>query len=190
MWGYSESEGKQEDCDLNKMAGDLDAVIKYARQQFGGRIIIIAHSLGTLVTRVLQPENIEKIIFTGITPPDVKQQLAGTIKRLLSRPGGEYNEQGISIYPRKDGTIQKVGSNYWQSFENVDPIKLTEELAKKTKLFIIKPKQDEVIGGAEVTEAYKTVSNVNYRELDGDHNFSKPEDRESLLKTIKQIINQ
>lgn len=58
--GYGKSEGREEDSDLNKMADDLASVLAWVRSEFGGRIMIIAHSLGTLVTRVLSPDGIEK----------------------------------------------------------------------------------------------------------------------------------
>lgn len=186
--GYGKSEGKQEEMDLNKLVDDLSSVLSWVRSEFGGRIMIIAHSLGTLVTRVLSPEGIEKMIFTGITLPDAHAHAAATIARLRSRPGGVFNEHGISSYPRKDGKIQKIGSQYWTSLRSVDPLKLTETLARKTDLIIIKPRHDEIVGGPETTIAYKGIPGVTYLELNGDHNFTDSADRQGLLMRLTEII--
>jgi pimeloyl-ACP methyl ester carboxylesterase len=186
--GYGESEGKQEDVDLNKMSDDLASVLTWVRQRYGGRLIIIAHSMGTLAARSLSPEGIEKIIFTGVTPPDASAHITSTQQRLQSRAGGVLNEDSISLYPRKDGTIQRIGSSYWKVLRGVRPLELMEALAQKTRLIIIKPKQDEIVGGSDITAAYCSLPGVTYLELDGDHNFTAPQDRQRLLETLAGLI--
>ncbi|MDP3964855.1 MAG: alpha/beta hydrolase [bacterium] len=186
--GYGQSEGRQEDVNLNTMADDLKSVLDWVRKKYGGRIMILAHSFGTLVTRYLSPDSIEKTIFTGITPPDVKAHMESTMKRIQSRVGGSLSENGVSIYPRKDGEVQKIGSSHWKILREVDPLRLAKILAQKTDLIIIKPMQDEIVGGEATTEQYKTISGIRFIELDGDHNFTSQRDRRGLLNTLERLI--
>ncbi len=186
-----QSEGRQEDLDVKKLAGDLGAVLDWVRKEYGGRMIIIAHSLGTVVTRLLSPEGIEKIIFTGVTLPSSEDHVANTQRRLLTnRPGGVLNEEGMSLYPRRNGIFQKIGSSYWSELRKVDPLDLMKVLAQKSQVIILKPKQDEIVGGPEATEVYKTIPNITYLELDGDHNFNDVEDRSKLLEVIFDFIKK
>ena len=53
--GYGQSQGRQEDVDLNKQAEDLAAVLEYTRHNYSGQINILAHSMGTYVA-CLSPE--------------------------------------------------------------------------------------------------------------------------------------
>ena len=58
--------------------------------------------------------------------------------------------------------------------------------ALKTNLLILKPMQDNTVGIIGFDE-YKKV-NAEYVELDGDHHFSKPEDRKVILEKIKEFF--
>jgi len=64
--GYGKSQGKQEDSDFKKQAGELKTVLDWVKKQFGGRIYVIAQSIGVFITAFLCPEGIGKIVFTSI----------------------------------------------------------------------------------------------------------------------------
>ena len=182
--GYGQSEGREEDMDLNKMADDLASVLTWVRKHFSGRVMIFAHSLGSLVVRVLAPDDVERIILTSINSPDSQAHVASTIQRIQSRQGGVVNEHGITLYPRLDGTIQKIGSQHWKVLRSINPLKLAEELSKKTDLIIIKGKQDN----PEVAKPYQDIPTLTYLEIEGDHNFTSPESRQQLLAVLSKYI--
>jgi hypothetical protein len=188
--GYGSSEGKQEEVSLPKMAADLRSVLIWADQNIFGRKIIIAHSLGTLVTSYTCPEGIERSIFTGLPRADTQETVNNIQRRITSRPDGVLNPSGISIYPRTSGTVQKIGPDFWASIAEANILELMKKYALKTELTIIKPIHDEVTGPPEITGAYRSIPGARYLEISGTHNFARKWDRNRLIKIIKQIVEE
>lgn len=184
--GYGKSEGRQEDVDYAKQAGDLDAVLSYIRPKYPGRINIVAHSMGTFITAFLSPIGIKKSIFTGVPNTDTVASNKRLQDRIIKR-GGVVNENGITIYPRTSGAVQKIGPSFWKIKREFNAIKAFEKYAEKSQLVIFKPLQDEVVGNDNF-DGYKNIPNLTYREINGAHNFSKPQDRRELIENIKAIF--
>jgi pimeloyl-ACP methyl ester carboxylesterase len=183
-----ESEGKSEDGDIDKWATDLNAVLEFVRSEFPtSKINILAHSLGGFITANASPDNINKIIMTGIPNSDANFTIERSVKRMIAK-GGTIDFEGISTYPRSSGRIDKVGPNYWKALQKFNPLSSVEDLAKKTELTLVHPIQDDVIGN-EHMEEYKTVPKVNYIELDGDHSFSTMISRINLINKINEILS-
>jgi hypothetical protein len=107
----------------------------------------------------------------------------------MTRPGGKFDENGISILPRSTGELQKVGPSFWKVLRDFNPVESVARLAAKTKLLILKPMQDEVVGN-EYFEEYKTIPGIQYVELNGDHGFRKKEDREILISVISKFLTE
>jgi len=185
--GYGASEGEDFEFQFQKAAGDADSVIRYAREHYPEKdISIIAHSLGTFVVSLLSPSNVHKTVFTSIpnsNPKFISEQLVG---RIIAK-GGKVDKEGISIYPRTAGGVQKIGKNFWRTLESFKPAKFIEELGAKTDLIIFKPMQDEVLEN-KYFEEYKELKNARYIEVDGDHNFKKREDRANLFNQVKAFL--
>jgi len=184
--GYGKSGGKQEEWSYAKGARDLQSVIDWTRENYQGEIYLLAHSMGTFVTAFLSPENIGKVVLTGIPNSNAKYILERFPDRFISRPGAVLDKSGISLFPRSSGQVSRIGPNFWTVLENFDPIKAITELNKKTKLIIFKPINDEVVGN-KYMEEYKSIPNLDFVELPGDHSFKKPEERIKLIQKIKDF---
>jgi pimeloyl-ACP methyl ester carboxylesterase len=187
--GYGKSEGKDEDVTYEKHAADLNSVLEYVKDHFPGKIYILAHSMGTYDTALLSPDGVEKTVFTGIPNDSYTYSYDRLKKRLTTRPGAVFDENGVSLYPRSTGTVQKLGTNFWKSLKSIDPVKLFHEYSLKTKLILFKPLQDEIVGN-DGFEGFKKIPTLQYVELNGTHNFKKPEDREVLIKKIIEFFHK
>lgn len=185
--GYGKSEGKDSKFQFQKAAGDVDSVIRYTRENYPTKHInIVAHSLGTFVVSLLSPFGIRKTIFTSIVNSNTKFVSSELQKRILSK-GGKVVKNGITIYPRSHGAIQKIGNDFWRTLENLNIIKYIKELGDKTDLIIFKPKQDDVLVNKYFDE-YKKIKNIKYVEVDGDHQFKNPIQRQNLFTLIKKFL--
>lgn len=186
--GYGNSEGKQEEVNYEKQAKDLEAVLSYVKKNFDGEIYLYAHSMGCFITAMLSPENIKKTVFSSI-PNYNTQHLSNFFQNwIVSKPGGSVDTNGISIFPRSAGGVQKIGLSFWKVLEDFDPMKAVSEFAQKTELLIIHAKQDPIIG-TEFVKEYADISGVEDIWLNGDHNYTKKEDREILIEKVKEFFN-
>jgi predicted esterase YcpF (UPF0227 family) len=185
--GYGLSDGKEEEFQFQKAAGDVDSVIRYARKKYPSKKInIIAHSLGTFIVTLLSPFEINKTVFTSIPNSDPKFVLLQLQKRIVKN-GGKINEDGVTIYKRTSGAIQKIGKDFWRTYRNFNMIEYLQDLARKTDLVIYKPLQDEVLEYKYFDE-YKNLANIQYVEVPGDHNFKKTNERNDLFLLIQKFL--
>ena len=184
--GYGTSEGKQEDVSLNTEAQDLDAVLKWVRKQFLGPVSLIAHSLGCAVVSHLNPSVIEKTIFIAPTHQNCEHLVKNLQQRMLLR-GGKIDEQGVSVYPRLSGEIQKIGALFWSTLRSFDPIASCRKFSIKTNLLLLYPKKDEIISKEGII-GYRKIATITFKELPGNHNFSEKKEREKLITTIQYFL--
>lgn len=187
--GFGQSDGRQEDVDYKKEAGDLTAVLEWVRQNFTGKIYILAQSMGGFVTCLLSPDGIEKTILLGL-PNTSTDYIVNRVKvRILSRAGGIFNEQGVSVFPRSSGEVQKYGPIFWKTLREFEPVKFVSQMAAKTKLFVIHSRQDEIVGN-EYLEEYKSIQGLAYIEVDGNHSFLDPLQRQVMIEKVKSIFER
>jgi len=186
--GFGKSEGRTEDFDYFKHAEDLKAVLSYTKQTFGGAIYIIAQSMGTFVTALLNPKDVVKTVFMGIPNSNTEYIIDRLQKRIASRPGAHIDLQGISLIPRSSGEVQKWGSQFWKTLKEFKPVTTVSKFAKNTSLLIIHPKQDEVVG-PDFQKEYDTIQNIKVEWINGDHSFKKWEDRLVLIERIKTFFS-
>jgi pimeloyl-ACP methyl ester carboxylesterase len=182
---YGKSEGEKEEGNLDKFSRDLNAVLAAVRREYGDRIYILAHSMGTQVTAYLSPEDIAKTVFSAPTEFNAEEQVAGFQRRITQR-GGTVNENGISIYPRTNGEIQTLGSRFWSTLRSFNTPQAVREYAKKTELMVIKPLEDDIIAYSPFP---RDIQPVTYVELHGNHNFTKSEDRQNFIRTIETFLH-
>lgn len=185
--GYGNSEGKQEDVNYEKQTKDLQAVLDYVREAFGGTIFIYAHSMGCFVTALLSPDGIEKTIFTSIPNWNTQHLSDFFVKWISSKDGGSVDKNGISLFPRSAGGVQKIGPSFWSVMESLDPLALVSSYARKTKLLLIHAQEDPIIGMQFVKE-YATMQDGEDMWIHGDHNYTKKEDREVLIEKVKTFF--
>lgn len=160
--GFGKSEGKTEDFDYYKHADDLAAILSYVQKIFPGSVYIIAQSMGTFVTALLNPKGITKTIFTGIPNSNTEYIINRLMKRFASKSGCSVNQNGISYILRSSGVTQKWGPQFWKTLKEFKPIKTVAEFAKNTNLLIIHPKQDDVVG-SEFQKEYDSIPNIQIK---------------------------
>jgi pimeloyl-ACP methyl ester carboxylesterase len=184
--GYGQSEGRQKDVSIEKHTHDLAAVLDFVRQKYQGKVDIIGHSMGTFVVSLLAPEGIDKTIFTGL-PSEDRQESIDKLQKKIRDKGGVVDENGISKYPRTSGGVQDIGPDFWRVQRELNPAEKFEAYSHKTKLVAFKPLQDEVVVNGKF-DGYKKIDSLEYFEVNGTHNFSKPEDRQELIKKIEAVL--
>lgn len=185
--GMGKSEGLIEDGTYSKYVDDIACVLTWARKEFGGEFNIVAHSMGCSVVALLCPDDIARTVMTGIPSSDTEFRIAHTKERTLKRPGGVWDEQGISIAINRDGAVRRTGPGFWKELRQFDAIKATTAFAAKTKLLIIRPEQDDVVPDVGIKE-YAAISGLEFITLPGDHRFSKPDDRKGLMAKIIEFL--
>lgn len=187
--GFGKSEGRQEDFDYYKHAKDLGAVLSYVRTTYPGKIYIVAHSMGTFVTTLLNPPDVEKAVLSGTPNSNTQFIIDRLIKRFTSKPGGKVDLNGISLVPRSTGEIQKFGPEFWKTLKEFNPVEAFNSFASHTKTLIIHPKQDDVVG-LDYQDEYNSVANATVIWTDGDHSFKKEEDRKKYVQHIRTFFTQ
>ncbi len=187
--GFGNSEGRQEDFDYHKHAKDLEAVLAYVRKTYPGKLYIVAHSMGTFVTTLLNPPDIEKAVLSGTPNSNTQFIMERLIKRFNSKPGGKVDINGISLVPRSTGEIQKFGPQFWKTLREYNPIASFTQFGSHTKTLIIHPKQDDVVR-LEFQEEYDAVPNATVLWINGDHSFKKAEDRKVYVQEIRSFFTK
>ncbi len=188
--GCGKSGGPEQDYSIHKSAKDLESVVEYARRLYPVKSInILAHSMGTVITTIFNPNSINKIIFTGITNLEL-QNIADRLEQRILSKGGIVDKSGITTYPRTSGKVQKLGPQFWSELSEYNIKEDLTTLANKSKVTIFKPLNDQIVGNGEEFDEYKHIPNINYVELSGDHNFSNKDDRINLINNIKEHLRQ
>lgn len=185
--GCGQSEGREEDANHQKFADDLKVVLKYVVSRFGPRIYLIAVSQGTTVATMAYSQLgeyfPEKTILLSPVDSNSSYGIERKKAKILKR-GGSVDELGISYSPRSNGDVQKIGPGYWQTLRTMNPLKQMSDLACKTKLLVVRGTEDEFIA-AESVAAYKTIANLDFIEITGNHTFKQPESRQKLIEIIQ-----
>ena len=184
--GYGQSEGRQEEASIVKYVGDLSCILEWVREEFKKPVYIYAHSIGTMVTSLLSPNNIEKVIL-GVAPSSNLEHFIECFRKRIESKGGSFNLYSVSIYPRTSGQVHKIGSVFWQSLRQLKPLEMVARLANKTSLLMIRAKQDEIIDDQFLSE-YKKITGIKYLEINGNHSFRIPTDRIVFIKEIKKFF--
>lgn len=186
--GFGSSEGKSEDFDLKKGGEDLQSVIDWVRLTYKGQLHLVSQSMATAITCFHQPQGIIKTVFTAhVNPYDL---VSGIKNRIMQRPGGKVDEQGISIYLRSSGEIQKFGPSFWLTLRGLDFMLGLKRLAEKTKLLVIRPQQDEIIilDNTQL-DIFRNQKEFAYVEIPGDHSFRGQQSRAQLCQAILSHLN-
>ncbi len=186
--GCGKSEGRTEDIDYEKHADDLESVIHYIKKIFPGYIFILAQSMGCFITALLNPKGIKKTVFTGLPNSNTKFIADRLISRFGTRPSGHIDFEGMSIFPRSSGANQKIGPSFWKVLFDLNPVEKVKNFAKNTKLLVIHPRQDEIVGSQYLSE-YAAIPDITIIKMDGDHSFKNLEDRKKLIDQIQQFFD-
>lgn len=184
--GYGKSEGRQEDMTIEKEATDLDTMIGFVRKNYGDNIYLLGMSLGCYVIALLSPDNIKNTVF--VSPPDSNQEV--TARRLEGKislkKDGVVNKEGITIYPRSSGELQRIGQGFWKSLHSFNAKDAIFAYSRKTDLFTIIPVGDEILERKNM-DIYDKCSKACIR-LKGNHAFTNPEERKALISNIVKLF--
>ena len=186
--GYGQSEGRQEEASITKHSRDLKTVLDFAESRYGGTTHILAFSMGCFAVLSLNPDKIGKTLFISPPNPDPERAIAATKARIQSRPGGKVDEGGISVYPRSDGSVQKLGPDFWTALRAFNPVEALETYSEKTELVLFRAMQDEVVSGQNMA-LYQGIGTLKYVELQGTHGFTSLGDREKLISAVQQFFD-
>ena len=160
----------------------LKRILKKQRAKNPKAVInLICHSQGSRIVAMANLPNIHKIILIA---PSIDVGYEKMLARYKDNPKTEINFDGITKLARTDGSITLVPPKYWQERKNEPmPIILYNQLSKNAKVFIIKAKNDTILGKKSFKGLDKKIKVI---ELKGDHDFK--DNRENLIKKIKEII--
>jgi hypothetical protein len=91
-------------------------------------------------------------------------------------------------YPRNDGSVTVIDSEYWQVFDRIQRdfnfMAGYQHLADRVELVIFKAKQDKAVGDIDLTPLQDKAQTI---EMTADHNFSAPA-RAKLLKKLREVL--
>lgn len=187
LFDYSEigEDGNTTTFPFSEQAKKLREVLKHTREKLNPKkVIIVAHSQGCIITGLVSPDNVEKIILVAGPTSAPGENIK---KYFQQRPGTEIDESGISKIERSDGTTTFIQSGYWKDAYEVNPEELFLELARKSKVFFVRAKQDQVL----TNEDYSGIkdSDIVFIEIDGNHDFER-EDRKLWLNKMVELLNK
>jgi pimeloyl-ACP methyl ester carboxylesterase len=185
--GCGKSGGKFQDKDYEKWVQDLKTIISFTKEKYPGEIYIFAQSMGCFVTAMCAPEGIAKTVFTGIPNNNVNYLIDRLVERFGSKEGAKIDFENISIFPRSNGSNTFVGPTFWMVLRLLKPVKKVAELAAKTKLLIIHPDKDEIVGQVFLAQ-YADIPGVTIKKLHGDHSFKNQEDRKAMMEEVKNFF--
>lgn len=187
LFDYSDigKDGNTTTFPFSEQVKKLKAVMEFVKEKIDPKETnIVAHSQGCIIVGLASPDNIEKIILvagpTSAPGENIKNYF-------LQRPGTEINEEGVSKIERSDGTTTFIRPEYWKEAYNVNPAELFLNLAKNSKIYFVRARQDQVVTGEDYSMIEK--SNITLVELDGNHDF-EGKDRKPWLSKMVELLKK
>lgn len=185
--GLGDSEGTLSTMTYERQAEELQVILKWVRQQFPGKLSIVAQSMGCFITALCCPDGIERTVFTGIPNIHTEKIVDRIAQRFAKKPGSVVDIQGVSTILRSSGEQQTIHPDFWQSILRFRPLERVAAFATKTQLLIIHPNQDDVVGTDDL-EGYSELAAVTVIHLDGNHSFTNSENRLVLIREIEKWL--
>jgi len=163
--GCGESEGNYSKTSLSKLKSDLRAMISFVKVQPKvdvSRIGILAQSTGTTVTVALAPD-VKCIVLTG-SIFHYKQVMADIF-------GKGYNPEGISIRIKANGTVTRIGSQFWQDIANHNLLESVKKI--HCPILFIHGAQDEKVPVSEMEAFFANANEPKEKVIieGATHNF-------------------
>jgi pimeloyl-ACP methyl ester carboxylesterase len=170
---------------LGEQAKLLNEHIAQLRQDHPGiPITLIAHSQGCMVA-ALADSKVDQVIL--LAAPETLN-LERSERSFADRRRPEHLPDGsIKLTRRKGGTVI-ILPGFQSEIRSIDPPTQYNQLATHTSVTIIRAAQDEMLG-RRVDDSHLDPS-IGLIKLSGDHNFTDPSDRQSLITTINDLIDR
>jgi hypothetical protein len=144
------------------------------------KYIYLGHSQGCIVVAKAKPVNSRVILLAPPIAQPAADRFAATPGWL--RPGSVLNMKGTSILQRSDGSITKVGADYWDDFKEVNPEALYSDLARNNQVNVILAGSDNVLGQQKPLGGIPSDTVVG-----ADHDFSGSA-REVLIQKVVSLL--
>lgn len=141
------------------------------------KIVLLCHSQGCLVAGLTNISKVSQVIL--IAPPVIASEQR-VIDKLDARPGSELNLNGVSKYPRTDGSMSYLPKEYIEGFKNMEPISLYDAIAHQKPTVIIRATEDDKLGMTNVHE----ITAARVVDLRADHDFTG-ESRQDLIDILR-----
>lgn len=142
--------------------------------------VIIAHSQGCLTAAMTDLNHVTKVILLA---PPVKTGMQRVVSKLMKKPNAEINLDGMSKFPRSDGSTTLISKEYLDSIKATDAMALYQNLADSVPTTIVRCLQDEVLGLTDVN----TIKHASHSDINTDHNFSG-DGRPLLMELLRREI--
>lgn len=185
MFDYNKVDDNQNSLTVSSLTEQTATLEKVLSEVVGKqpdtKIDLICHSQGCVVAAMLKPKSIRKTIF--LAPPAHFLGTEAKLEQMSERPGTVIKD-GVTTYPRRDGSTTIIPADYWKSRDGVVPINLYNEFAQSTQLTIINADQDEVLGN---TDFSKLSTDIQVLVLPANHDFTG-DTRQILTNTIKGLL--
>jgi pimeloyl-ACP methyl ester carboxylesterase len=187
LFDYSDvgKDGNTTTFSFSEQVKKLKAVMGFVKEKIDPKETnVVAHSQGCIIVGLASPDNVDKVILvsgpTSAPGENIKNYF-------LQRPGTEINEEGVSKIERSDGTTTFIRPEYWKEAYDVSPAELFLNLAKNSKIYFVRARQDQVVTGEDYSMIKK--SNITFVELDGNHDF-EGKDRKPWLSKMVELLKE
>ncbi len=170
-------------CAFSEQVEKLTKVISETRLANPDAVIdLIAHSQGTIVAALANPEGIRKAIFLASV---FDMSLGRTLERYKLNPDAVIDLDGVSIFPsRTTGLTRIIPAKYWKERAEIKSFEAYNSFAQKSEIIFIEANQDQLLPKVDLSELSPKTKVIN---LDGNHGF-EGEARQSLINVIKEEI--
>jgi pimeloyl-ACP methyl ester carboxylesterase len=153
----------------------LTTVVEKIRTRYPDKtVIFLAHSQGCWITSAY-------IARGGVVPvkhilmaPSPTINVASRMKvKLEGREGSVLNAQGISTFPRTDGSKTYILSSFWQDAEKIVPMDLMCTAANAVSPVVIWGTKDELRNAKDFETIKAELKPIRVYELPNGHDFSE-----------------
>jgi len=148
----------------------------------GATIDILAHSLGSVITGLVNDPSIRK---TVLLAPPREFGTSKMMERYKANPLTREDPDGTAYLPRTNGSTTIVPAEFFREQKTLPPLPELYNSLRSAKNYILPAMQDDVL--AEIDWKKENIPNIKLIELPGDHNFTG-DDRPKLLETLREIL--
>ena len=146
-----------------------------------GEVMLLCHSQGCITAALADLTGVTSMVW--LTPPD-NLDIPRFVGIFGSRAGANFNPDGVSSIPRRDGTVTYIGKDYLESIGKVDALGAYTKAAAQCPTTLIRATNDEIVGETEFPGVPASVLT-----LSGTHDFSG-QARAGLIKKLKGILEE
>jgi len=141
---------------------------------------VLAHSQGCMTAALATLPRLKGVVLLA---PPTGTSLPRVLEKMAARPGAVINLNGMSKYPRSDGTFTYLSKEYLESVRDKDPVELYGTLAGRQEVTIVRATEDNVLGAT----SFEDVPHARVVDVAGDHDFTGSA-RARLIEQLKTVF--